>query len=189
VDSAYATTVVASGRRGATNPLDHLMKCNGCNEPIIGVRYQCANCPSYPISYNLCHECERASFIIHPVPHVFIKFNRRVDRPLQSPQPLLPVLYVVPPEGMDFADSIENIHHLVHDKTYCDLCMTRITGAWYRCAYCSSDMCDLHEATHNSEHCCIVFKSEVNLNALRGITDFDNPSNNQPLFHPVYNTS
>jgi hypothetical protein len=51
--------------------------------------------------------------------------------------------------------------NLIHDTTYCDLCMKKIRGVWYRCAYCSSDMCDLHEQTHNENHCCIVFKSKV----------------------------
>ncbi|KAG8899112.1 hypothetical protein FRB99_006936 [Tulasnella sp. 403] len=105
IDSANATTVIASARRGEQNAMDHMMKCNGCNGQIMGVRYQCANCPSFPMSYNLCMDCEKMSFIIHPLPHVFLKFNRRVDRPIQIPRPLLPILYEEPPAG-DFVDSV-----------------------------------------------------------------------------------
>ncbi|CDO69770.1 hypothetical protein BN946_scf184766.g15 [Trametes cinnabarina] len=48
--SAYSHTVLGTGTRadaGAAS-LDHGVACDGCAQPIVGVRYQCANCPSYP---------------------------------------------------------------------------------------------------------------------------------------------
>ncbi len=48
---------VASGRTTANvmvrDSLDHGVQCRGCNEWIMGRRYQCANCPSEPVPYNL----------------------------------------------------------------------------------------------------------------------------------------
>ena len=37
--------------------LDHGVRCNNCNEWIMGRRYQCANCPSEPEAYNLVRGC------------------------------------------------------------------------------------------------------------------------------------
>lgn len=37
----------------ARDALDHQIRCNNCNEWIMGKRYQCANCPSDPVAYNL----------------------------------------------------------------------------------------------------------------------------------------
>lgn len=109
-----------------------------------------------------CYECEKTSFIIHPFPHVFLKLNRRVDRAIQAPDALLPILYEEPVDGSDFIDSMAaNISGLVHESTLCDLCVQPIHGPWFHCVYCSSDMCDVHEATHNPDHCSIVFKSKV----------------------------
>ncbi|KAG9023403.1 hypothetical protein FS837_005832, partial [Tulasnella sp. UAMH 9824] len=186
VDSSYATTVVATGRR-EPNPLDHHVKCNGCNTNIVGPRYQCANCPSYPVSYNLCAECERSSFVIHPFPHVFLKFNRRVDHPVQTPHPLLPVIYEIPADG-DFMDSIGNAAHYIHEIAFCDLCMTPIRGVWYRCGHCNSDLCDFHEQTHNEDHSFIVIKAKASLGVLQELWDFENPSSNAPLLQPVFNS-
>ena len=66
--SAYSHTVLGTGNRvgAAAAEVDHGMTCDGCAQvsisqgpfsarannnlvqPIIGIRYQCANCPSYP---------------------------------------------------------------------------------------------------------------------------------------------
>jgi hypothetical protein len=43
-----AVTVLA-----AAEALDHGCRCNGCSAWIRGKRYQCANCPSDPVAYNL----------------------------------------------------------------------------------------------------------------------------------------
>ena len=45
-DILYAANVRADG-------LDHQCKCDGCSKPIMGRRYQCANCPSLPYGFNL----------------------------------------------------------------------------------------------------------------------------------------
>lgn len=47
--SNYADTVIgnpADSSRSGSHRMDHGMMCNGCGRPIIGVRYQCAGCPS-----------------------------------------------------------------------------------------------------------------------------------------------
>ncbi|KAG8986572.1 hypothetical protein FRB93_005234 [Tulasnella sp. JGI-2019a] len=181
-----ATTIASEHTRGdRTNPLDHLMECSGCNRQIMGVRYQCANCPSSPTAYNLCHDCEKTSFTIHPLTHVFIKFNRRVDRIIQSQEPLVPTLYQESTNGnpMDASDE------LVHEATLCDHCMTQIKGVWYRCAYCAADLCHIHEETHDVDHCCLAFKRKVDLFALQSIADISNPSQSTALFHLVYLSS
>jgi hypothetical protein len=55
-------TIRSGGSRPAPRPpqrnaprdaLDHGCRCNNCNEWIMGRRYQCANCPSEPESFNL----------------------------------------------------------------------------------------------------------------------------------------
>ena len=80
-------------------------------QPIIGVRYQCANCPSYPKSVSLvrhihpqtlelqmltparaqCERCEARSYALHDPWHVFFKLPKPVDQPLIL-QPPLPKL-------------------------------------------------------------------------------------------------
>ena len=46
------------GRNGASfGPLDHRTKCKSCRQPIVGVRYQCATCPSSPSAYSLVGGC------------------------------------------------------------------------------------------------------------------------------------
>jgi hypothetical protein len=64
-------TIRSGGSRPASRPpqrnaprdaLDHGCRCNNCNEWIMGRRYQCANCPSEPESFNL---------VSHPNPDPF----------------------------------------------------------------------------------------------------------------------
>ena len=52
---------------------------------------------------------------------------------------------------------------LSHPSALCDLCMTQIQGEWFRCCYCSRDLCDACEEvdTHDDTHVFIVFKSMV----------------------------
>lgn len=77
-------------------------------QPIVGVRYQCANCSSYPKSISLvcgfflaqssgpktlirilqCERCEARSYALHDPWHVFFKLPRPVDRPLVLQPPL-----------------------------------------------------------------------------------------------------
>ncbi|KAG8986567.1 hypothetical protein FRB93_005229 [Tulasnella sp. JGI-2019a] len=160
VDSAYAATVIAAATNSLTEKggprSDHLLRCNECFNPILGIRYQCANCPSDPTAYNLCENCEKMSFAFHHFPHVFIKFNRRVDRPIKSKDPLIPVLWKEPRRILD-----NDVQELDHMKTLCDRCMTHIRGVWYHCAICHADMCSIHEKTHDASHCFLVFKTQV----------------------------
>lgn len=63
--SNYAATVIGPGNEAAmdgTHRMDHGMNCNGCGNRIIGVRYQCAGCPSpdgegYSLVGNLVIAC------------------------------------------------------------------------------------------------------------------------------------
>ncbi|CDZ96260.1 Uncharacterized conserved protein, contains ZZ-type Zn-finger [Phaffia rhodozyma] len=172
----------------------HMRRCADCDLSISGPRYQCANCPSDPLAYNLCATCERRSYLIHDPMHVFIRFDRPVDIPVKSLLPLLPVLYKTPagssvdpnqpapPEGYSEA-ALKNrnlnnptmyLNHLYHPSTVCDLCMTPISGKWYRCAVCeaSFDLCaDCHgSANHDKDHVFVVFKSNVDMSAFRDLT-------------------
>lgn len=60
LDSQDATTVLGGSKArrkqgsDATRSMDHHVLCKGCTQPIVGVRYQCASCPSTRSSvYNL----------------------------------------------------------------------------------------------------------------------------------------
>jgi hypothetical protein len=56
--------------------------CDGCKEnPIVGVRYKCANCNDY----DLCEKCEKNSSSIHNPSHVFIKLNAPVPQNYSYP--------------------------------------------------------------------------------------------------------
>lgn len=130
--SAYSHTVLGSGARVDATAVaaEHGIACDGCAQvrpsiscplssladpvfnvtaqPIMGVRYQCANCPSYPKSISLvrgaffaqssrpkalslylqCERCEARSYALHDPWHVFFKLPRPVDRPLVLQPPL-----------------------------------------------------------------------------------------------------
>ena len=63
----------------------------------------------------------------------------------------------------NFNTSTAYLTSLVHSSALCDRCMTPIEGEWFRCCYCSRDLCDACEAvdTHNDTHVFIVLKSVV----------------------------
>ncbi|KAG8955754.1 hypothetical protein FRC04_007745 [Tulasnella sp. 424] len=86
----------------------------------------------------------------------------------------------------DFMDSIGNAANYVHEFAFCDLCMTRIRGVWYRCGHCNSDLCDFHEETHDVDHSFIVIKAKASLPVLREVWDLENPSSDSPLLQPVF---
>ncbi|KAJ7625539.1 hypothetical protein FB45DRAFT_68258 [Roridomyces roridus] len=163
VVSSYARTVVSSGGPRSPSEKDHHLQCHGCGQNIVGVRYQCANCPSSPQGFSLCEHCEKDSYKMHDPMHVFFKLPRPVQKPLVWPYAFLPQLYkppAGPPPGVDpptFLASLE------HPAVLCDRCMSGIPGVWYRCAYCAKDYCEACEAvdTHNDAHIFMVFKSPV----------------------------
>ncbi|KAF9461245.1 hypothetical protein BDZ94DRAFT_1264328 [Collybia nuda] len=194
VVSSYTRTVVGSGTRLIQGPSDdHQLFCNGCSHPIFGVRYQCGNCPSSPRGYNLCKNCEGRSYILHDPMHVFFKFPRPVQRSLESPYPLLPVLYKLPagpPLGSGAnGDPRAYMTSLVHSSAVCDRCMTCIQGEWFRCAYCARDLCDACEEvdTHDDCHIFMVFKSTVDMQAFKVFANLDNPNGSPPVIpYPVY---
>lgn len=196
VYSSYAQTVVGSRMQlnlQDDTPDNHRINCNGCNEIIFGIRYQCATCPSSPTPYSLCTICEEQSYLLHDPMHSFFKLRRQVRRPLESSKGFLPKLYKVPagPLGSTKpnADPKEYLSFLVHSAALCDRCMERIRGAWYRCAYCGKDLCGDCEAvdTHDETHVFVVFKAPVDMPRFRQFANVEDPSASPPLIpFPVY---
>jgi hypothetical protein len=158
---------------------------------IVGVRYQCASCPSAPTAYNLvgsvrsptvrrscvtqCASCEPRSYIVHNPMHIFFKLPRPVHRALQSAMPFLPPLYRKPAGpafgNADPANPAHYLRSLLHLGVACDTCIERIRGLWYWCVYCAKDLDEAHEAldTHDPTHVFVVFKSEVDMTAFRSV--------------------
>ncbi|KAG8848620.1 hypothetical protein FRB91_010651 [Serendipita sp. 411] len=204
----YADTVIGGG--GAPNSdgsqsgmqrMDHGMYCNGCGLRIIGVRYQCAGCPSSDgQGYSLCVSCEARSYQLHDAMHCFFKIPRPLDRKIQEEDALLPPLYILAagesldemPPGTSANDPRAYLQTIVHRVALCDRCIQRITGEWYHCAYCAKDLCDACEAmdSHDASHLFVVFKSVVDMSILRTLTDVENPQASRPLIgYPVYTQS
>ncbi|KZP01547.1 hypothetical protein CALVIDRAFT_474143, partial [Calocera viscosa TUFC12733] len=168
--------------------------CKGCDELIEGVRYQCAHCPSLPESYSLCSMCEARSYDLHDPMHAFFKIPRPLDRAINSPFPILPLLYRSPvAAGFESnQDPRAYLLNLVHLNTLCDICVEPIRGEWFRCVYCSKDLCaDCEENdVHDPTHIFVVFKAPVDMNALKVVTDIANPRNSRPLLpFQVYGSS
>lgn len=200
----YADTVIGlngaaatDGPHGGMQKMDHGINCKGCRNNIMGVRYQCACCPSPDgEGYSLCQNCEARSYQLHDPMHCFFKIPRPVDRKIQEDDALLPPVYilaagesldVLPPEAM--SDPRAYLQTIVHRVALCDRCIQRISGEWYHCAYCAKDLCDECEAmdSHDASHLFVVFKSVVDMAILRTLTDVDNPQASQPLIsYPVY---
>jgi len=174
--------------------LDHGVKCDGCSQPIVGVRYQCGSCASLPTSYNLCSACEQLSYVVHDSTHVFFKLPKPVDRPIESILPVLPPLYkhcVGPSNGVyDPQNPREYLQRLVHATAYCDLCMDQIRGEWFRCIYCEKDLCEHCEPmdTHDGTHFFVVFKADVDIHTF--LEHFGQSDNSLPrpliIPHKVY---
>ncbi|KAJ7091564.1 hypothetical protein B0H15DRAFT_906686 [Mycena belliarum] len=185
VVSSYARTVVGSGTRLPVDD-DHHTFCHGCGNNIVGVRYQCANCPSAPQGFSLCSGCEEHSNTAHDPSHVFFKLPRPVQRPLVSPFAFLPRLYKSPPGPPPGMDPRTFLSALEHGAALCDRCMCGIQGVWFRCAYCGVDFCDACESvdTHNDSHIFMVFKSAVDMQALKAFAPIENPPPVIP--YPVY---
>ncbi|KAJ7509854.1 hypothetical protein B0H11DRAFT_1961269 [Mycena galericulata] len=184
VVSSYARTVIGSARLPADE--DHHTFCHGCGNNIVGVRYQCANCPSSPQGFSLCAGCEEHSYSVHDPTHIFFKFPRPVQRPLVSPFAFLPRLYKTPAGPPPGIDPCAYLSSLEHTAALCDRCMSSIQGVWFRCAYCGVDFCDACEAvdTHNDSHIFMVFKSPVDMQALKSFAPIENPPPVIP--YPVY---
>ncbi|KAH9056729.1 hypothetical protein EDB87DRAFT_1779625 [Lactarius vividus] len=213
--SSLSANTVSYGNGAGTDIEDdyvHLQICNGCDEPIIGVRYQCLNCPSKPSSFNLCSDCEVKSYRVHDPMHTFLKIHRPVDipGPLESEFPIIPILYrdpAGPPPGSPSANipsdpasmernlsrmrqlligaEIGYLRDLTHAFALCDRHMQRIVGKWYRCAFCAKDLCADCEVldTHDSTHIFVVFKAPVDMQAFRHFADLENPAGSPPVLH------
>ncbi|KAI0730655.1 hypothetical protein C8Q76DRAFT_766314 [Earliella scabrosa] len=192
--SSYSHTVLGTAVRADSAAIvsDHKMACDACAQPIIGVRYQCANCPSYPKSVSLCERCEARSYALHDPWHVFFKLPKPVDQPLIL-QPPLPKLYkkpAGPPTGaVNLSDPKGYLRVLTHAFAVCDRCMQHIAGEWFHCAYCPKDLCDscAEVDTHDNMHLFVVFKAEVNMGIFRRFMNEEDPSRSPPLIpFPVY---
>ncbi|EKM50674.1 uncharacterized protein PHACADRAFT_178406, partial [Phanerochaete carnosa HHB-10118-sp] len=96
--SGYARTVIGPSVAPVETTGEgesHDIRCDVCRKMILGVRYQCAMCPSTPQGYNLCTECDARSYAVHDPMHVFFKLPRPLDIPIDVDGPLLPILYAV----------------------------------------------------------------------------------------------
>ncbi|KAI0091463.1 hypothetical protein BDY19DRAFT_930605 [Irpex rosettiformis] len=189
VSSSYTRTVMGQSSSSLTSlPVasvtdDHGLLCRNCGRSIVGVRYQCALCPSNPEGYNLCLDCEPHSYAIHDPMHIFLKLPRPVDHPIQSDIQILPPLYRIPagPPGGVYSRERpkEYLRDVIHKSAVCDRCMTHIVGEWFRCVYCAKDLCDACEAvdTHNDTHFFMVFKSSVDMKEFRKFARLDDDTN------------
>ncbi|CUA78073.1 ZZ-type zinc finger-containing protein P35G2,11c [Schizosaccharomyces pombe 972h-] [Rhizoctonia solani] len=187
VGSNQARTVLGTANKDVA--IDHHILCKGCGVSIRGVRYQCATCPSLPTSYNLCFQCEQKSHLIHDPYHVFLKLPRPVDRPIESPHPVIPVVYSEPAGGhYRGPEPRAYLQGLRHSNALCDLCSSTIVGEWFRCIMCGKDYCDECESIggHDPTHIFVVFKSKVDTQLIGAITDLT-LSKPPPIWpHEVY---
>ncbi|CAE6350151.1 unnamed protein product [Rhizoctonia solani] len=187
VGSNQARTVLGTANKEAA--IDHHILCKGCGVSIRGVRYQCATCLSLPTSYNLCFQCEQKSHLIHDPYHVFLKLPRPVDRPIESPYPVIPVVYSEPAGGQYRGpEPRAYLQDLRHSNALCDLCTSPIVGEWFRCIMCGKDYCDECESIggHDPTHIFVVFKSKVDTQLIGAITDLT-LSKPPPIWpHEVY---
>jgi len=202
VSSISAGTVLYANEGGTEigQGYDHLEVCKSCGVPIVGIRYQCLNCPSKPQSFNLCSDCETKSYKVHDPMHVFIKIPRPVDdpAPLESEFEIIPVLYKDPagpvpgsPAAEISGDPAAYLRDLTHTFALCDRHMFRIVGKWYRCAFCAKDLCaDCEELdTHDNTHVFLVFKAPVDMKAFRHFADLENSNGSPPVLSgPIYRT-
>ncbi|KAL5537219.1 hypothetical protein ACEPAF_1042 [Sanghuangporus sanghuang] len=185
----------ALSRNGEVRSMDHHILCKGCNQSIVGTRYQCACCPSVNNqAYSLCSNCEPRSYLLHDPMHIFFKLTRPVNRPIESQFPILPVLYKHP-AGPRPGETLNSSHpkaylsSLHHHAALCDHCMERISGEWFRCVYCPKDLCDVCEGlnAHNPTHFFYVFKAPVDMQIFRIVAELDNPNGSPPVLkYPVY---
>ncbi|WVO22726.1 uncharacterized protein IAS62_004060 [Cryptococcus decagattii] len=178
--------------------LDHGVRCGNCNEWIMGRRYQCANCPSDPVGFNLCSICELRSYRVHDPTHFFFKFDRPVHIPIRSYRPVLPLLYrhpvgKVPASALatiNPRDPTAYLKHVMHRDTLCDVHGDQIRGVWLRCAHCASgfDICLEAEriADHDATHVFVVFKARVDMTAFRQLADLAATHSKPLLRQPVY---
>jgi hypothetical protein len=200
VSSVSAGTVLHANEGGTEIEQDyvHLEVCNSCGEPIVGIRYQCLNCPSKPNSFNLCSDCEIKSYKVHNPLHTFLKIPRPVDNPgpLESEFSIIPILYQEPAgpiPGSPAADISGNpeayLRDLKHTFALCDRDMLRIVGKWYRCAFCAKDLCADCERldTHDYTHAFLVFKAPVDMQAFRHFADLESSNGSPPVLRgPIY---
>ncbi|KAH8117906.1 hypothetical protein DFH11DRAFT_1723909 [Phellopilus nigrolimitatus] len=196
---ADAVTIIGSGSKHARGgrcdrkALDHRIACKGCNQSIVGVRFQCATCPATKTqSYSLCANCEQRSYLLHDPMHIFFKLPRPVDRPIESQFAILPILpQVQQVDSTPLIPKVPYVTTLYHNVALCDHCMDRIKGVWFRCVYCAKDLCDvcenLNPHAHDRTHFFYVFKAPVDMQIFRIVAELDNLEGSLPVLkYPVY---
>lgn len=135
-----------------------------------------------------------------------------MDVPLQSPAPLLPLLYKYPvgavPSGVvtDPANPTAYLDHVLHRETLCDIHSDQIRGIWLRCAHCDAgfDICQdaeqivTHDPTHGTHTSTfaglvsltrsvfVVFKARVDMNRFRALADLGAQQSKPLLRQTVY---
>lgn len=173
--------------------LSHGVRCGSCSQMIVGTRYQCGNCPSIPHPYNLCQSCDEKSYIVHDPTHIFFKLSRPVDRPVESSEPILPILYkyrVASAGLVDGHDPKAYLRNVMHVNIFCDLCMEQIRGQWFHCVYCPRDLCGHCEEVdgHDRSHFSLVAKAPVDMNKFYRFTGMSAEEASGPpiMKHPVY---
>ncbi|CAE6506320.1 unnamed protein product [Rhizoctonia solani] len=163
-------------------------KAAACQYEVYDTNAQLAHLYQHPIIW-YCFQCEQKSHLIHDPYHVFLKLPRPVDRPIESPHPVIPVVYSEPAGGhYRGPEPRAYLQGLRHSNALCDLCSSTIVGEWFRCIMCGKDYCDECESIggHDPTHIFVVFKSKVDTQLIGAITDLT-LSKPPPIWpHEVY---
>ncbi|KAK3068651.1 hypothetical protein LTR53_013618 [Teratosphaeriaceae sp. CCFEE 6253] len=133
----HAEAMLSPGRNVRHNAI-----CDGCENPIYGVRHKCLNCPDW----DYCTDCVKSARHIHPR-HRFAAIYQPIPDQMQ-------------PQIRHFGIYCDG--PLCRDQA----AQTYITGVRYKCAVChDTDFCASCEAIpsnhHNRTHPLIKFKTPV----------------------------
>jgi len=72
------------------------IRCDGCQGPVLGIRYKCGHC----FDYDLCENCEQRfsqGENLHNISHIFLKILRPVELNYHDVKPLLHSFPIMPP--------------------------------------------------------------------------------------------
>eukprot|EP01119_Soliformovum_irregulare_P003773 TRINITY_DN14838_c0_g1_i1.p1 TRINITY_DN14838_c0_g1~~TRINITY_DN14838_c0_g1_i1.p1 ORF type:complete len:514 (+),score=65.71 TRINITY_DN14838_c0_g1_i1:47-1588(+) len=95
--------------------VEHNIKCNNCEQLIVGTRYKCSSC----LEYNLCESCEKLG-VEHDESHPFLRLRKAL-----LPQPSTsPAAVVIPP-------AFEHSAEFIKDVTLADTPSKVVSGIQY----------------------------------------------------------